>query len=105
GRARHRDDGEVDVGRSVVERYRLRVAEVDARQVARVAPRLRDRLALLARVTREHDLVSTLEQDVRERRPPRPRPGDEEPHVRRTKSMLTGTPSSPKRSRSSFSTQ
>jgi len=103
--ARDRDDRDIDVARRVVERHGTRGTQVDAGEVTRVASGVRDRARLLRRVAREHDVVLALEQDVRERRPPRAGPCDQEPHVRLTKSIDTGTPSSSKRSRSSFSTQ
>ena len=51
------------------------------------------------------DLVPALLQRAGERRTPRARPDDGDLHPRRTKSMITGTPSRPKCSRSRFSTQ
>jgi len=56
-------------------------------------------------VAGEHDVVPAIEQDPCEHGAPRTRTDDEEPHVRRAKSIETGTPSRPKRSRISFSTQ
>ena len=56
---------------------------------------------------REDNVVASVEKDTRERRPPRARADDEEPHRqdRLTKSIETGTPSRPNFSRSWFSTQ
>ena len=104
-RARHGDDDRVDVGGGVVDGDCLDAAQVDALEVARVASRLGDRLRLLGGVAREHDVVPAVEQHPRERGAPRAGADDEEPHVRRAKSIETGTPSRPKRSRISFSTQ
>ena len=107
GLARHGGDDDVDVAGSVGERDRLGPAEVDALQVAGIPAGRRDRLRLLARAAREDDLVAALEEDARERRPPGARADHEKPHRqdRFTKSIETGTPSRPKRSRSRFSTQ
>jgi hypothetical protein len=103
--ARHGDDDLVDIARRSVERHGFVGALVDLLEIARVAARLGDCRRLLRGVAAEHDVVASLEQDVRERRPPRARAGDEKSHVRLTKSIDTGTPSSSKRSRSAFSTQ
>ena len=92
---------------AILERDGLGPTEVDALQVVGVPARGRDRLGLLGRAAPEHDLVTALEQDARERRAPRARPDHEKPHRqdRFTKSIETGTPSRTKRSRSRFSTQ
>ena len=103
--ARHRDDDDVGVAGRRVERNCFDRAQVDLLEIARVASRLGDRGGLLGGVAAEHDVVAALEQDVREGRAPRARAGDEKSHVRLTKSIDTGTPSSSKRSRSEFSTQ
>ena len=105
--ARHRDRDDVDVAGGVgqTEPPRLRGGRRSAGSAG--SSRCRDRLGLLRRATGEHDLVAALEQDTRERRPPGPRADHEKPHRqdRLTKSIETGTPSRPKRSRSRFSTQ
>ena len=82
------------------------VAQVGVRQVARVPARLGDRARLLGVAAGEHDLVLVaVGQHACERRPPGPPTDDEDLHVRRTKSIDTGTPPRLKRFRNSFSTQ
>ena len=72
-RARDGRDDDVDIRRSVGERDRLRGAKVDVLKVARVPAGLGDRLRLLGSAAREHDLVVAIEEEARERRPPRAR--------------------------------
>ena len=83
------------------------VAEVDVRQVARVAAGLGDRRGLLGVAADERDLVVAVGQQAGERGAPGAAPDDDSAHTydRLTKSIETGTPSSSKRSRSWFSTQ
>ena len=57
-----------------------RGAQVDVLEMVRVPAGLGDRLRLLGGAAREHDLVLAVEQEARERRPPRTRTDDEEPH-------------------------
>src|SRR3954463_10718647 len=81
GLTRHRGDDDVDVTGSVGERDRLGFAEVDTLQVVGIPAGRRNRLRLLARAARQDDLVPTLEEDARERRPPGSRADHEKPHV------------------------
>ena len=57
-------------------------------------------------MSRERDLEPVVGEEAREARAPRAASDhDRSSHDRRRKSITTGTPSSPNRSRSSFSTQ
>src|SRR6478736_4530724 len=107
GTARHGGGHDVDVLGGIRERDCLRRAQVDALQVTGIPAGLRDRLRLFGSAAREDDVVAPVEQHACERRSPRARADDEEPHRqdRLTKSIETGTPSRPKRSRRRFSTQ
>ena len=104
--ARNGDDDELGVrdwrvgnrsGGDAREVCRLRVPRVPAGRV--------DRLGLSRVARRERHLVAVVPQKTRDGGPPRPRSDHDDPHSDVTKSMETGTPSSPKRARSSFSTQ
>ena len=68
--------------------------QVDVTQVARVAAGLADCTRLLGVAARERDVVAAVGEETRERRPPRARADDGDPHPRFTKSMATGVPSS-----------
>ena len=97
-------DEEVGV-RDLGQRDRSDVADVHIRQVALVAAGLGDRPRLFGIANRERDFVPAVGEEARERRPPRAAADDGGSHLRRTKSISTGTPSRSKRSRSRFSTQ
>ena len=102
----HRDDDEVGVGdRCSVDRRRHDPVEPCIGRVARIAGRPVDRVRLLRIARRERHVVPVVAEEARRRRPPRPRADDDDSHSDVTKSMDTGTPSSPNRARSSFSTQ
>ena len=62
-------------------------ARSTSRQVARVPAGLADRLRLLRVAAGERDLVAARGEQDGERRPPRPRADDDDPHERRTKSI------------------
>ena len=79
-RARDCHDDDVDIRGSVRKRDRLGGSEVDVLEVARVPAVLGDRLRLLGGAAREHDLVLAIEQEARERRPPRTGTDNEKPH-------------------------
>ena len=106
--ARHRDDREVRSGdRSLRDRRRGDARQVDVRKVPRVAARFDDRVGVLGIPAREGHLVAAIAEHDRERGSPRAGPdhGHSHGYSLFTKSIETGTPSSSKRLRSSFSTQ
>ncbi len=80
-------------------------AKVRLRRVPRIPAGLGDGGDLLRVARGEDDLVAVVPQHAGEGRSPRARSDDGDVHVEVMKSMETGTPSSPKRSRSWFSTQ
>ena len=80
-------------------------AEVRSGHVARVAPARAHGFDLCGVARGERDVVPVVAQEAAERRPPRAGADHHDLHSEVTKSMETGTPSSPKRRRSSFSTQ
>ena len=104
--ARNGDDDELGVGdRRVGDRRGRDPVEARARRVARVPAGPVDRLDLLGIPRRERHLVAVVAQQARDGGAPRAGSDDDDSHSDVTKSMETGTPSSEKRARSSFSTQ
>ncbi len=100
------DDDELRVrDRSVVDRRRGDARELRLLRIARVPAGSVDDVDLLGITRCERDVVPVVAQQAGDRRPPRARPDDDDLHWDVTKSMETGTPSRPKRARSSFSTQ
>ena len=69
--------------------------EIHLSQVARVAAGFADRRRLLRVTADERDRVAAVDEQAGERRSPRAGADDEGLHPRRTKSIATGTPSSP----------
>ena len=104
--ARDGEHDEVGLGDGgVADRRRADTGEVGILRVPRVSSRRGDRLGLNRVARGERHLVAVVAQQARERRSPRACADDDGSHSLVTKSMETGTPSRPKRARSSFSTQ
>jgi hypothetical protein len=105
--ARQGDHDQVGVrDRRLGERHRGDVAEVDLGKEARVVAGRPDRGRVVGMVRGERDGEAAVCEEAREPGPPRAAADDEGArHDRRLKSIATGTPSRPNRSRSSFSTQ
>ena len=80
-------------------------AQVGFSRVARVPSGFADRGDLLGVASGQRHVVAAVAEQARERGAPRARPDDDGFHSEVTKSIETGTPSSLKRRRSSFSTQ
>ncbi len=104
--ARDRENDELGVGeRRFGDRRRFDSGQVRRLRVARVSTGLRDCLHLCRIARRERHLVPVVAEEAGERRSPRAGADDDGLHSLVTKSIDTGTPSRPKRARSSFSTQ
>src|SRR5512146_1946387 len=104
--ARNGEDDELRGGeRRLVDERRIEPAKVGGAEVARVVARLADRMHLFRIAARKRHVVVVVAKEAGERRPPRAAADDDDRHLRGTKSMVTGTPSSSNSSRSWFSTQ
>src|SRR5262249_14650440 len=100
------DDDELGaVERRLLDRGRVHTGEVDVAVEAGVATGLANRARVAGVMRRERHRVAAIGQEPGEPGPPGSPADDHRFHERRRKSIATGTPSSSKRSRSSFSTQ